>query len=114
MPTSPECLDCLLIGIHSRIKRIYYRIDGKYKEIGWFCPSCCKFTLDEVSYMDDMNRIYGMGLTSEQFQKNLRYTSRRIAALKKVSKQLTFSGMIVSDKNGKNSKQLNPDEDFAE
>jgi hypothetical protein len=59
MPTMPECENCLLKGIHSRVKRAYYRVGGKYQEIGWICPTCLSFTLDKLAYREEMLKYFG-------------------------------------------------------
>lgn len=63
MPTSPECELCLLKGIHSRVRRAYYRIGGKYHEIGWICPTCFHFRLDKEAYQKELR---SMQLTYER------------------------------------------------
>lgn len=66
MPTSPECELCLLKGIHSRVKRAYYRIGGKYHEIGWICPTCFHFRLDREAYQKELRA--SMQITWEGIQ----------------------------------------------
>lgn len=105
MPASPECEDCLLLGIHSRKKRIYYRQIGKYKEIGWFCPTCCTFTLDESSYIADMKTFFNLDLTSEELHKNISMYQKRFAAQKVLRKKIKasedFKALVTKkDQNG--------------
>ena len=79
MPTSKECNRCLTIGIHSRLKRVYYRLDGKYSEVGWICPSCLRFYLDYDSYIEDYNRIFGTDYTVDKFKEQVWWINERIS-----------------------------------
>lgn len=71
MPASPECPECLSVGIHSRVKRLYYRLNVKYSEVGWLCPSCMRFYPDWGKYVEDYNRIFQTNYTVESFKEQV-------------------------------------------
>ena len=79
MSTSHECPKCLSIGIHSRVKRVYYRLVGKYSEIGWLCPSCMRFYPDWDAYVADYNRIFETDYTVEKFKDQVWWINERIS-----------------------------------
>jgi len=79
MPTSHECPKCLSVGIHSRVKRIYYRLVGKYSEVGWICPSCMRFYPDWDAYVSDYNRIFETNMTVDEFKSKVWWINERIS-----------------------------------
>ncbi len=106
MPTSKLCPRCQTIGVQSRLKRIYYRISGKYTELGWFCPSCMNIDLDIPSYLNDYNRIFGTSLTEPEIREQVLWTNKRIAALEKLDlkkkrdERVTTVSKIIEFPNG--------------
>lgn len=86
MSTMPLCPRCLKGGTHSRLKRVYYRLIGKYSEIGWFCPSCCEFTLDYQAFVNDENRIFDTGLDVPELKKQIAGFKKRNDAAEKLEK----------------------------
>jgi len=103
----PLCPRCLRAGTQSRLKRIYYRLEGKYSEIGWLCPSCLEFTLDKKSYADDMNLIFGLEMTEDNVTGQIIYHKKRNDAAEILDKRKTT-------KLDKIKKEPHPEPDFAE
>jgi len=107
MPTMPFCQRCLRAGTQSRLKRIYYRLVGKYSEIGWLCPSCLEFTLDKKAYADDMNLIFGLEMTEDNVTGQIIYHKKRNDLAEKLDSKKSL-------KLGKIKKETHPDDNFAE
>lgn len=87
MPTSELCPRCKNVGIQTRLKRVYYRLDGRYSEIGWICPSCMNFFVDWASFVDDYNRIFETTDTVEDFKEKVAWVNKRISSLERLESQ---------------------------
>lgn len=107
MPTMPFCNTCLKMGRKSRLKRVYYRLVGRYSEIGWLCPSCTTFYLDHQALIDDENKIFGTDRTVEDLKK-------AIALDKKVLEIVEENDHRKRIKLQKLKKETHPEENFAE
>lgn len=106
MPTAFECPRCLKVGVHSRVKRLYYRLVGRYSEVGWICPSCLHYTPDYQALVNDYNEIFGTQFTESDFRQNVFWINERIsfeeigesAKQKLISKKISkYDGKSVAD-----------------
>ena len=74
----------MLIGVHSRLKRAYYRLDQKYTELGWICPSCLHFYLDYEAYVKDYNRIFETNWTVDDLKDREAWMNVHIEKIEKL------------------------------
>jgi len=107
MPTMSLCPSCLKRGTHSRLKRVYYRLVGRYSEIGWLCPTCAVFTLDHEAFVDDANRIFGTTRTVKELKKDLAAIQFHIDIIEENERR-------AQRKLKKFEKERHSDEHFAE